>query len=164
MGLLLIRNMKVCNGGLQRSLSKLWRSRGAASANPAVSCEGSGSSISGQSGTGAMERSVAAAAGEGDDIAGDIAVAIPTGSACWMVRLLLLYLSNRPTSDCFREVVWLAMLSIQTTFLADGEAAASPCRVDKACTVGGGACEGSGNGSSSPGPVRRAEPVGCVPE
>ncbi len=36
MGLLLIRNMKECNGGLQRSLSKLWRSHVAASANPAV--------------------------------------------------------------------------------------------------------------------------------
>ncbi len=52
-----------------------------------------------------MERSVAAAAGEGVDIAGDVAVAVPTGSACWMVRLLLLYQSDRPTSDCFREVL-----------------------------------------------------------
>ncbi len=52
-----------------------------------------------------MERSVAAAAGEWVDIAGDFAVAVPAGSACWLVRLLLLYVSDRPTSDCFREVV-----------------------------------------------------------
>ncbi len=48
--------------GLQRSLPKVWLSRCASSANPAVSCEGSGGSISAQSGTGAMERSVATAA------------------------------------------------------------------------------------------------------
>ncbi len=87
-----------------------------------------------------MERSVAAAVGKGVDIARDVAVAVPTGSACWVVRLLLLY---RPTSDCFLEVVWLAMLSTQPSSLAGGEAAASSCRVDKALTVGGGACEGS---------------------
>ncbi len=52
-----------------------------------------------------MERSVAAAAGEWVDIAGDVAIAVPTGSASWVVRLLLLYLSDRPTSDCFREMV-----------------------------------------------------------
>ncbi len=90
-----------------------------------------------------MERSVAAAAGEWVDIAGDVAVAVPTGSACWVVRLLLLYLSDGPTSDCFREVVWLAVLSTQPPSLAGGEAAPSPCRVDKAWTVGGGTCEGS---------------------
>ncbi len=90
-----------------------------------------------------MERSVAAAAGEGVDIAGDVAVTVPTGSACLVVRLLLLYLNDRPTIDCFREVVWLAMLSTQPPSLAGGEAAASPCRVDKAWTVGGGAYEGS---------------------
>ncbi len=90
-----------------------------------------------------MERSVAVAAGEGVDIADDIAVAVPTGSACWVVRLLLLHLNDRPTIDCFREVVWLAMLSTQPPSLAGGEAAASPCRVDKAWAVGGGACEGS---------------------
>ncbi len=54
-----------------------------------------------------MECSVAAAAGEGVDIAGDVAVAVPTGSACWVIRLLLLYLSDRTTSDCIREVVLL---------------------------------------------------------
>ncbi len=59
-----------------------------------------------------MERSVAAAAGEWVVIAGDVAVAVPTGSASWVVRLLLLYLSDWPTSDCFQEVVWLAVLSI----------------------------------------------------
>ncbi len=33
-------------------------------------------------------------------------------SAGWVVRLLLLYLAvDRPTNDCFREVVWLAVLS-----------------------------------------------------
>ncbi len=90
-----------------------------------------------------MERSVAAAAGERVDIAGDVAVAVPKGSACWVVRLLLLYLSDRPAIDCFREVVWLATLSTQPPSLAGGEAAASPCRVDKAWTVGGGTCEGS---------------------
>ncbi len=90
-----------------------------------------------------MERSVAAAAGEEVDIAGDVAVAVPTGSACWVVKLLLLYLSDRPTSDCLRDLVWLAMLSTQPPSLAGGEAAASPCRVDKAWTVGGGTCEGS---------------------
>ncbi len=47
------------------------RSRCAASADAVVSCEGSGSSISGQSDTGAMERSVAAAAGDWVDIVGD---------------------------------------------------------------------------------------------
>ncbi len=98
---------------------------------------------SGQSGTGAMERSVAAAAGEWVDIVGDVAVAVPTGSKSWVVRLLLLYLSDRPTSDCLREVVWLAVLSTHPPSLAGGEAAASPCRVDKAWTVGGGTCEGS---------------------
>ncbi len=72
-----------------------------------------------------MERSVAAAAGEGVDIACDVAVAVPIGSACWVVRLLLLY---RPTSDCFLELVWLAMLSTQPPSLAGGEAAASSCR------------------------------------
>ncbi len=90
-----------------------------------------------------MERSVAATVGEGVDIAGDVAVAVPTGSAGWVVRLLLLYLSDRPTSDCILEVGWLAMLSTQPPSLAGGEAAASPCRVDKAWTVDGGACEGS---------------------
>ncbi len=44
-----------------------------------------------------MERSVAAAAGERVDIAGDGAV--PVGSACWIVRLLLLHLGDQPTSD-----------------------------------------------------------------
>ncbi len=73
-----------------------------------------------------MERSVAAAAGEWVDIAGDVAVAVPTGSAWWVVRLLLLYLSDRPTRYCFREVVWLAMLSTQPPSLAGGEATASP--------------------------------------
>ncbi len=76
-----------------------------------------------------MARSVAAAAGGGVDIAGDVAVAVPTGSACWVVRLLLLYLSDRLTSGCFREVVWLAMLTAQPPSLALGEAAASLCRV-----------------------------------
>ncbi len=90
-----------------------------------------------------MERSVAAAADERVDIAGDVAVAVPTGSACWVVRLLLLYLSDRPTSDCFQEVVWLAMLSTHPPSLAGGEASASPCRVDKAWTVRCGTGEGS---------------------
>ncbi len=66
-----------------------------------------------------MARSVAASAGEGVDIAGDVAVAVPTGSACRVVRLLLLYLSDWPISDCFREVVWLAMLTAQPPSLAD---------------------------------------------
>ncbi len=87
-----------------------------------------------------MERSVAAAAGEGVDIARDVAVAVPTGSACWMVRLLVLH---RTISDCFLELVWLAMLSTQPPSLVGGEAAASSCRVDKAWTVGGGSCKGS---------------------
>ncbi len=90
-----------------------------------------------------MERSVAAAAGEWVDIAGVVAVAVSTGSAGWVVRFLLLYLSDRPTSDCFREVVWLAVLSTHPPSLTGGEAAASPCRVDKAWTVGSGTCEGS---------------------
>ncbi len=58
-----------------------------------------------------MERSVVTAAGEWVDIADDVAVAVPTGSASWVIRLLLLYLSDRQTSDCFREAVWLAVLS-----------------------------------------------------
>ncbi len=90
-----------------------------------------------------MERSVAAAAGERVGIACDVVFAVPTGSACLVIRLPLLYLTNRPTSDCFREVVWLAMLSTQPLSLAGEEAAAFPCRVDKAWTVGGGTCEGS---------------------
>ncbi len=90
-----------------------------------------------------MERSVAAAAGEWVDVAGDVAVAVPTGLASWVVRLLLLYLSDRLVSDCFREVVWLAMLATQPPSLAGGEAAASPWRVDTAWTVGGCTCEGS---------------------
>ncbi len=48
-----------------------------------------------------MERSVAAAAVEWVDIAGDVVVAVTTGSASWVVRLLLLYLSDRPASGCF---------------------------------------------------------------
>ncbi len=51
------------------------------SANPNVSCEGSGSSIPGQSGTGVIEGSVAAAVGEGVDIAGNVVVEVPTGSS-----------------------------------------------------------------------------------
>ncbi len=62
---------------------------------------------------------------------------------CNLDPILLLYLSDWPTTDCLREVVWLAMLSTQPHSLADGEAAASLCRVDKAWTVGGGTCEGS---------------------
>ncbi len=54
---------------------------------------------------------MAAAAGERVDIAGDGAFTVAAGSASWVVRLLLLYLSDRPTSDWFREVVWLAVLS-----------------------------------------------------
>ncbi len=52
-----------------------------------------------------MEQDVAASAGERVNIAGDGALAVPAGSACWMVQLLLLYLGNRPTLDCFRGVV-----------------------------------------------------------
>ncbi len=89
-----------------------------------------------------MERSVAAAAGERADIAGNVVVAVSTGSACWVVQLSLLYLCDRQTSDCFREVVWLAMLSTQPPSLAGGEAAES-CRLDKAWTVGSGTSEGS---------------------
>ncbi len=74
-------NLLVCNGPWRSLRRSLRRSRCAASADPAVSCEVSGSSISGQSRTGAMERSVAATAGEGVDIAGGVAVAVPTGSA-----------------------------------------------------------------------------------
>ncbi len=44
---------------------------------------------------------VAAAAGEKVNIAGDGAFAAPTGSACCIVQLLLLYLGDWPTSDCF---------------------------------------------------------------
>ncbi len=106
-------------------------------------CEGSGSSISGQSGTGAMERSVTAAAGEWVDIAGDVAVAVPTGTVCWVVRLLLLYLGDRPTSDCFPVAVWLAMLPAPLTSLAGEEATAFPCRMGKAWIVRIGTCEGS---------------------
>ncbi len=90
-----------------------------------------------------MERSVAAAGGVRVDIAGDVAVAVLIGSACWVVRLLLLYLSDRSTSYCFREVVWSAMLSTQPPSLAVGEAPASPCRVDKAWAVEDGIGEGS---------------------
>ncbi len=39
-------------------------------------------------------------------------------------------------------MVWLAMLSTKPPSVAGGEAAASPCRVDRAWTVGGGTCEG----------------------
>ncbi len=44
-----------------------------------------------------MKRSVAAVAGEGVDIAGDVPFAVPIGSARWVVRLLLLYLSVTTT-------------------------------------------------------------------
>ncbi len=67
-----------------------------------------------------MERSVAAAVDEEVDIAGKVEVTVPTVSACWAVRLLLLYLSDRPTSDCFREVVWLAVMSTHPPSLAGG--------------------------------------------
>ncbi len=94
-----------------------------------------------------MERRVAAAAKDTVDIAGNVKVAVPTGSACLVVRLLLLYLSDRLTSDCFREVVRLAMLSTQPPSLAGGEA--SPCRVDKAWTVEGDTCKGSYTSTNS---------------
>ncbi len=90
-----------------------------------------------------MERGVTAAAVERVDIAGDGALAVPAGSACWVGRLLMLYLGDRLTNDCFREAFWLAMLPTQPPSLAVGEATASPCRVDKVWTVGGGTCEGS---------------------
>ncbi len=85
---------------------------------------------------------MAGAAGERVDIAGDGAFTVAAGSACWMGRLLLLYLGNRPTSDCFRAAVWLAMLPAQPPSLAGGEATAPPCRVGKAWTVRIGTCEG----------------------
>ncbi len=131
--------------GLQWSLPKLWRSRCATSANPAVSCEGGRSSVSSQTGAGAVELSVAAAAGERVNIADDGAFTVAAGPACWMVRillLLLLYLGDRPTSDCFRAAVWLAMLPAQPPSLAGGEATA-PYREGKAWTVRIGTCEGS---------------------
>ncbi len=90
-----------------------------------------------------MERSVAAAAGERVGSAGDVAVAVTTGLVCWVVRLLLLYLSDRSTRDCFREAVWLTMLLTQPPSLAGEEAAVSPCRLGKAWIVGGGTCESS---------------------
>ncbi len=128
-------------------LAEVVRSRRATSANPAVSCEGGGgSSVSGQTGTGAVERGVAAAAGERVDIAGDGAFAVPAASGYWIVRslqLLLLYLGDRPTNVCFREVIWLAVLSTHPPSLAGEEATASPCGVDKAWTVGIGTCKGS---------------------
>ncbi len=78
--------------GLQRSLPELWRSRCATPASPAVSCEGNDSSVCGHSGTRAIERSVAGAPGGRVDVAGAVAGAVPTGTACWVVRLLLLRL------------------------------------------------------------------------
>ncbi len=50
---------------------------------------------------------MAAAAGERVDIADDVAVAVPTGSACWVVRLLLLYPSDR-FYGCIKLIVSLA--------------------------------------------------------
>ncbi len=84
-----------------------------------------------------MELSVAAAAGERADIADDGAFTVAAGLACWIVRLLLplqLYLGDRPTRDCFRDPVWIAMLPTHSPSLAGGEATASPCRMDKAGT------------------------------
>ncbi len=52
-----------------------------------------------------MEWGVAAAAGERVNIASDGAFAAPAGAAGWMDRLLLLYLGDQPTCDCFREAV-----------------------------------------------------------
>ncbi len=52
-----------------------------------------------------MKQCVVAAAGERVDIAGDGAFAVTEGAACWVVWLLLLYLGDRPTSDCFRDAV-----------------------------------------------------------
>ncbi len=109
------------------------------SANPPVSCEGSGSRVSRQTGAGVMGGGVAAAAGESVDIAGDGAFAALTGAAGWMARPLLLYLGDRPTRDCLREV----MLPTHPPSLAGGEATASSYRVDKAWTVGSAAYEGS---------------------
>ncbi len=48
----------------------------------------------------------------------------------------MLYLGDQATSVSFRKVVWPAMLPTQPPSLAGGEATASPCRVDKAWTVG----------------------------
>ncbi len=51
--------------------------------------------------------------------AGDVAVAVPKGSLCWvLVRLFLFYLSNRPISDGFREVVGDA---VDTTTFSVGQ-------------------------------------------
>ncbi len=81
-----------------------------------------------------------AAAGEKVDIAGDGALAAPAGLACWMFRLLLLYLGDRSTCARFRGVAWFAMLPAHPHSLAGGEATTSPCRVDKAGNVGIGTC------------------------
>ncbi len=62
---------------LQQSLPKLWRSRCATTADPAVSCESGWRNVSRQTGAGPMEWDVAAATGEGVNIACDVALAAP---------------------------------------------------------------------------------------
>ncbi len=66
------------SAGLQRFLTNVWRSRGATPADPAVSCEGGGSGASRQTGAGAMEWGVTAAAGKRIDGS----LANPAGAAC----------------------------------------------------------------------------------
>ncbi len=84
----------------------MWRSRCAACASSVGSCEGSSSnSVSRQTGAETTEWGMAAAAGEGVDIAGDGAFAAPGGTVGWMALLLLLYEGDRPTRDCLREAV-----------------------------------------------------------
>ncbi len=96
-----------------------------------------------QTGAGAVERNVAAAARKRVDVADDGALTVPARLACWMVRLLQLYLGDRPTNDCFRSAGLLAMLPTQPYSLTGGEDTAYPCRVDMAWTVVIGTCEGS---------------------
>ncbi len=86
---------------------------------------------------------MAVAAGERVDIAGYGAFTVAALSACWIVPFLLLYLGDRPTSDCFHGAVWLAMLPAHPPSLAGGEATAFSCRVGKAWKIRIGICEGS---------------------
>ncbi len=76
--------------------------------------------LAGAAAVGAVEQGVTAAACERVDIAGNGAFAVHAGSACWMVQLWLLCLTDRPNSDCFQKVAWMAMLPTQPPSLAGG--------------------------------------------
>ncbi len=72
------------------------------------------------------------------NIAGDCVIAIPARAACWMARILLLYLGDRQTRDCLGDLVGDAAGTSTFPCWWRGH-----CKVDKAVTVRNGAYEGS---------------------